>query len=137
MPPAEPPATTGGGADPGWALLAGILAALALVVYVIFYVRGSASVHRHEEGFVLNRCPVCGRGQLSVDTRVGRVLGVPRPSHTVRCNTCRSLLREVRPGRWRYAVDPIENPGMAERYNGKTLSEAELRRLDLDRRSRD
>jgi hypothetical protein len=43
----------------------------------------------------------------------------------------------VRPGRWRFAVDPLENPQMAERYNGKVLGEAELRRLDLDRRSRD
>jgi hypothetical protein len=120
----------------GLALLIALLAAL-IGIYAFFYWRGSVAAHRHEDGFVLDRCPVCGRGQLSMDTRVGRVLGIPRPSHTVRCNTCRSLLREVRPGRWRYAVDPLENPEIAERYNGKVLSEAELRRLDLDRRSRD
>jgi hypothetical protein len=113
------------------------LIALLVGVYAFFYWRGAAAAHRNEDGFVLDRCPVCGRGQLSVDTRVGRVLGIPRPSHTVRCNTCRSLLREVRPGRWRYAVDPLENPAMAERYNGRVLRETELRRLDLDRRSRD
>ena len=136
-PPGPSGPADGGDGGAGWAILIASVLIVGAALYGAFYWRGMTAVHRHDEGFAIDRCPVCGRGQLSVDTRVNRILGVPRPSHTVRCNTCRSLLREVRPGRWRYAVDPLENPAMAERYNGKVLSEAELRRLDLDRRSRE
>jgi len=113
------------------------LAVIGLLGYGLFYWRGAAAVDRYADGFIIDTCPVCGRGNLSVETRVGRVIGIPRPAHTVRCDSCRSLLREVRPGRWRYAVDPMEDAGLAQRFNGQVIGVASLRRLDMDRRSRD
>jgi hypothetical protein len=47
----------------------------------------------------------------------------------VRCDECRSVLRETTPRRWRYAVDPIENPDLYRRYNGQELDEQAL--IDL------
>lgn len=113
------------------------LAVIGLLGYGLLYWRGAAAADRYADGFVIDTCPVCGRGNLSVETRSGRVLGIPRPAHTVRCDSCRSLLREVRPGRWRYAVDPMEDADLAQRFNGQVIGVATLRRLDMDRRSRD
>ena len=134
--PTEPPTTGTPDADNGPATLIGILALLGIVVYGVLYWRGAVAVDRYKDGFIIHSCPVCGRGDLEVETRVTRIAGIPRPSHTIRCDSCRSLLREVRPGRWRYAVDPMENADLFARYNGKVLSEAELRTLDLNRRGR-
>jgi hypothetical protein len=72
---------------------------------------------------------VCGRGDLHVETRVDRVLGIPRPRYTVRCSNCRSTLREAGGGRWRYAVDRAANPTLYNQWNGKEIDEPTLKSL--------
>jgi hypothetical protein len=104
---------------------------LLLVAYGLLYWRGTADMQKYEDGFFIQRCPICGRGSLSVETRTERILGIPVARHVVHCDQCRSLLRATGRGRWRYAVDRIENPMFYEKYNGQTLTEAELRQLDV------
>jgi hypothetical protein len=100
-----------------------------LLLYAVLYGLGLSATQRYQAGFVVRTCPVCGRGELSVETRTERLLGIPIPRHTVRCNVCRSVLRETRRGRWRYAVDPLENPALYERWNGKEITEPEIVQL--------
>lgn len=110
------------------AILGGV-AVLVVLVYVGLYLRGAANVDRYAGGFVIERCPVCQRGDLHVEKHQTRVLGVPHARHTVRCTVCRSVLREADPGRWRYAVDRGENPALYERYNGRIVDEDTLQAL--------
>lgn len=102
---------------------------LAVLVYIGLYLRGAAVGERYASGFIIERCPVCQRGNLIVETRQDRVFGIPRIRHTVRCDNCRSVLRETEPRRWRYAVDRLANPAMYERFNGRELSETTLKTL--------
>ncbi len=99
---------------------------LLVIGYVGFYLRGVAAVDRYANGFVLDVCPVCRSGHLSVETRQERVLGVPTVRRRVYCDHCRSVLRETGYRRWRYAVDPAESPALHARYNEHELSEDEL-----------
>lgn len=104
---------------------------LVLVVgYVALYWRGLAAGDRYADGFVIERCPVCQRGHLTVEMRPARVLGIPRPQAIVRCDNCRSVLREVGSHRWRYAVDPAVSPTLFNQLNGRVVSEEALRRLE-------
>jgi hypothetical protein len=104
---------------------------LVLVLgYVAFYWRGLAAADRYAKGFVIERCPVCKRGHLTVETRATRVLGIPRPQAIVRCDTCRSVLREVSNRRWRYAVDRAASPTIYSQLNGRVVSEDALRSLE-------
>lgn len=121
------PADRGGG-PPVEAIVGGI-AILAIVGYAGLYVRGLAGVERYSTGFVINRCPVCRRGSLEVETRTERVLGIPRARHTVRCETCRSVLRGTGDRRWRYAVDPLESATMYQRFNGREIDDETLKAL--------
>ncbi|XWX04821.1 hypothetical protein VZO05_04535 [Aggregatilineales bacterium SYSU G02658] len=104
---------------------------LLLAVYGALYWRGTVYTQRYEKGFVITRCPVCERGNLTVETRTERILGIPIARHVVRCDQCRSLLRSTGRGRWRYAVDRIENPLFYEKYNGQTITETELTRFEV------
>jgi len=114
-----------GGGLPAEAIIAGI-ALLGILIYGFFYWRGLSTAERYANGFVIDTCPVCGRGHLIVETRQERLFGVPRVRHSVRCSECRSVLREVGEQQWRYAVDPIENPVLYEQYNGKIISDDTL-----------
>jgi hypothetical protein len=125
--PATIPPTTGT-QIPVEALVGGA-GLLAVLGYVGLYLRGVASVDRYTGGFVVERCPVCRRGELTTETRQDRVLGIPRARRTVRCSVCRSVLRETGPRRWRYAVDRIENPTMYERFNGREIDDNTLQSL--------
>lgn len=118
-PPAVPPEAIVGG-----------LFLLGLMIYVGLYWRGLAASDRYTDGFVIQRCPVCHDGHLNVETRQSRVLGIPRPRSIVRCGTCRSVLREAGNHRWRYAVDPTENPAIYKRFNGKVIDESRLVALE-------
>jgi hypothetical protein len=109
--------------------LIGGAALLAISGYVGVYLWSLAVVNRYASGFVIDRCPVCGRGTLTVEGRPARWLGIPRVRRTVRCGACRSVLRETGQRRWRYAVDPAENAEIYRRYNGKEIDEDELARL--------
>ncbi|MFN8373512.1 MAG: hypothetical protein U0694_11645 [Anaerolineae bacterium] len=101
-------------------------ALLLLLGYVALYWRGLAASDRYAKGFVIARCPTCGVGELSVEKRPGRLLGIPRTRHIVRCSNCRSVLRETGSRRWRYAVDRIENAPLYDRLNGREVTEADL-----------
>lgn len=107
----------------------GFTAIVAAGAYAALYWRGAAAADRYKNGFVIQRCPVCEQGDLVVDVRRERVLGIPRPRHTVRCTHCRSLLREAGDRRWRYAVDKLDNPQLHTALNGRVLDEDALREL--------
>ncbi|MCD4685558.1 MAG: SH3 domain-containing protein [Anaerolineae bacterium] len=107
-------------------LVLGGLLILGVLTYVGTYVRQAANVARYEEGFVLSVCPVCEDGLLSLEDRRYRVLGIPRVRRTVRCDVCRSVLRQMEPQHWRYAVDGAENPELFDALNGQVLSETDL-----------
>jgi hypothetical protein len=118
----------GGGRLPIELLVGGLLLGLVLI-YVILYWRGAAAAERYVNGFIIERCPVCGRGDLHVETRQDRVLGIPRARHTVRCSNCRSTLRDVGGGRWRYAIDRAANASLYNQWNGKVIDEPTLKSL--------
>lgn len=118
----------GRAAIPPEAIIGGV-GVLLVLVYIALYLRGIGVAERYSDGFVIEHCPVCQYGQLTVDTRQDRLLGIPRGRHTVRCDNCRSVLREVGTKRWRYAVDPLANPAMYERFNGRVVNEVALRAM--------
>jgi hypothetical protein len=106
--------------------LVGGVGLLAILIYVGLYLRGLSAANRYKDGFIIEECPACRQGKLSVEVRQDRLLGIPQPHFTVRCSNCRSVLREVGHGQWRYAVDPLDNPPLYERYNNRTLDEHTL-----------
>ncbi len=111
-----------------------IIAGSVLIVVLAYsglYWRGMRSVERYNRGFVIEHCPVCLRGDLVVETKTDRQMGIPVARRTVRCTECRSVLREMRPHHWRYAVDPIENPRMYERFNAREITDNELQQLEV------
>lgn len=110
-------------------LIVGGLVLLAVLVYVGLYWRALVAGERYTSGFVINACPVCGRGDLIIEAKHDRVVGIPRTRHSVRCTVCRSTLRETSPRRWRYAVDRSANPTLFARLNGREIGEDALRAL--------
>ncbi len=106
-----------------------------LLLYLALYWNGLSGMDRYEDGFVIDTCPVCIIGNLEVDTKQDRLLGIPRAKHTVRCDNCRSVLRETGNRRWRYAVDGMENPDLYERYNNKEIMTGELATLLIQKQS--
>jgi len=74
----------------------------------------------------VTRCPVCEVGILELEERRYRTAGLPRVRRVARCDHCRSVLRQLRPGVWRYTVDAAANADLAERYDGRTISDREL-----------
>jgi hypothetical protein len=127
--PSEPTAPPeGGGRLPTEALVGGGVLLLVLG-YILVYWRGAAALDRYANGFVIEQCPVCGRGTLEVEVRNDRMLGIPRPRWTVRCSECRSVLRQAGPRRWRYAVDRAENVTLYDRWNGIVIDEEQLKEL--------
>ncbi len=105
-------------------------AALLLILgYVALYLRGLSTVNRYANGFVIDQCPVCRRGELIVDTNPKRTFGIPGARRTIRCTNCRSVLREIGDHRWRYAVDRMENIPLYDRLNNREVDEETLRLL--------
>ena len=88
---------------------------------------GARELRRYgSNGFPLISCPVCQSGELHLEETVRHPLGIPRVQRSVYCDTCRSLLRQTRPGLWRYMVDPNANPTLAEKHNGQTFTDRDL-----------
>lgn len=106
-------------------IIAGALG-LAVLLYGTLYAIQAANVARYREGFVLSVCPACEHGALYVEDRHYRVLGLPRVRRTVRCEECRSVLRQIGRRRWRYAVDGVVNPALYEALNNQVLTESQL-----------
>jgi hypothetical protein len=107
----------------------GGLVLIGLAGYATLYAVSGAALDRYAGGFVIYRCPVCEEGALSVEERNYRSFGIPRTRRTVRCDNCRSVLREVGRRRWRYAVDPNANPELFEQLNNDILAESDLHAL--------
>lgn len=124
-----PPATDAGGGRFPMEAVIGIILFLLVLLYVALYWNGLSSAGRYADGFVIEDCPVCRKGHLHVESKQERLLGIPRVKYTVRCDNCRSVLRETGNRRWRYAVDPMENPDLYERYNGREIMTGELAAL--------
>lgn len=111
---------------PNLELWIGLGAAGIMLLYLGVYAVQSAAVDRYREGFPLTLCPICQEGRLYLDERRDRVLGIPRIRRAVRCDHCRSVLRQVGPQRWRYAVDRAEHLAFYDQLNGRVLTEAQL-----------
>ncbi len=120
---------TGGEQNGRLALLAGGGLAILAVLYAGIYVSQAGQLGRYQDGFMLTACPVCDEGELFLEERRYRLVGIPRVRRVVRCNACRSVLRQVGRGRWRYAVDGAANPELFAAFNGKVVSDDDL--LDL------
>lgn len=110
------------------AIAAGVIV-LGIIGYLVAYLRGAAGAKRYAAGFVIDTCPICREGSLMVESRTERNLGIPNTRHLVKCDNCRSLLREIGGGRWRYAVDRAANPVLFDRLNNRELREDTLQRL--------
>jgi hypothetical protein len=109
---------------------------LAGIAYVWQWSAGRAEVKRYTRGFVLTTCPVCEEGRIHLEETVRSMAGISWVRRSARCDTCNSVLRELRPGLWRYSVDAYANPQMAERFKRQRATTAELEMLarDLERR---
>ncbi len=127
VPPAAGPADDGVNL-PVEALVGGGLLALVLG-YTALYARGLAQGSRYAKGFIFSTCPICQRGEPLLEARQERWFGVPNTRWIVRCTECRSVLRETGRRHWRYAVDPLENPFLFERFNGREMDDELLREL--------
>ena len=112
---------------PLWAWIAGGGALLALILYLWRGASARRELRRYSDGFVLDTCPVCGIGELHIDRHVDYQLGVPSVRRIVRCDHCNSIVRQIRPGRWRYAVDPHANPQLAADHDDtRLMTDADL-----------
>lgn len=121
----EPSASLGN--VPPWAWIAGGGVLLALILYLWRGARARRELRRYSEGFVLETCPVCRVGTLHIDRHVDYQLGVPSVRRIVRCDHCNSVVRQIRPGQWRYAVDPHANPQLAADHDDtRLMTDADL-----------
>jgi len=111
-----PAPTVQAGSTPIWVWLGGGLL-LVLALYFWRWLAARRELRRYAEGFVLDACPVCQIGGLNIDRHVSYQLGVPTVRRIVRCDHCNSIIRQMRSGVWRYAVDPHANPELAANHD--------------------
>jgi hypothetical protein len=101
-----------------------------LAVLLIFYgwraIAAQREVKRYAGHFPLDGCPVCQTGTLHLDESIQRPLGIARVSRLVRCDVCRSVLRQVAPTTWRYSIDSYINESLAQEFSGHVFTDAEL-----------
>lgn len=126
--PADDSTANNGGTSP-LIFLAGIVLTGLIGGYIMMFAASQAAAERYAGGFVIQYCPVCYEGRLYMEERSNRVLGILRIRRTVRCDSCRSVLREVGKHRWRYAVDRTVSPEMYASLNNRLLREEQL--IDL------
>lgn len=108
----------------GW--IGGGLAALIIGVYGWQRIARSREIKRYANGFILDICPVCQEGQLELEEHLRGPFSLRHIHRSVRCNVCRSVLRSVQPGKWRYTIDPFVNPRLAEDFNGEEFDDSGL-----------
>ncbi len=113
-------------------LVLGGMVTLLVGGYMVSYSMNAAAMDRYGQGFVINQCPVCEVGHLELEERFNRILFIPRVKRTVRCDHCRSVLREVGKRKWRYAVDPAANPDLYRAMNNQVIHENELYNIAPD-----
>ncbi len=105
------------------------IAVVGALIYIGMFAQGMNNARLYQDGFVLETCPICQRGHLTMETKQIRSFGIPHVRRTVRCDGCRSVLREKGTHRWLYAVDRLENPRLYERFNGQEVTDEELAQL--------
>ncbi len=108
-----------------WLALGGLFISAGLI-YGWRWGRGQREIKRYASGFPLTICPTCQSGRLHLEEHVQRLLGVAVLRRSVHCDTCRSVLRQIRPGQWRYTIDPLVNPALAGEYNGRSFTDTDL-----------
>ncbi|MCI0711425.1 MAG: hypothetical protein L0154_14825 [Chloroflexi bacterium] len=123
------PNEDGNGGIPLWAIVVGGMVTLVGGGYMVVHAWSAASLARYEDGFFLDQCPICDKGHLVLEERPYSVLGIPRVRRAVRCDNCRSVLREVRRYQWRYAVDPSASRDLYDMLNNKVIPEQKLAEL--------
>lgn len=114
---------------PVWLIGSAGLVVIGLVGYISLVARGQKAAQRYREGFVITYCPVCGHDALKVRARTQNTLGIVSTRHTVTCEHCGSVLREVGVGRWKYRVNSATNPELHRRLNNKVIDDAALKKL--------
>ena len=121
---------------PGDALGTAVVSGLGMLglAYVGLYLRGATARRRYNQGFIIERCPACGKEALRVKIQRKRRLGIPQAKYAVRCDTCRSVLRETSRGQWIYRINPRANPELYVRFHDKVVDDATLRTLGRDAR---
>ncbi len=102
------------------------LVAIILAFYGWRAIASQREIKRYMGQFPLDGCPVCQTGTLHLDETIQRPLGIAHVNRSVRCDVCRSVLRQVAPGTWRYSIDPYINESLAEEFNGRVFTDAEL-----------
>lgn len=76
---------------------------------------------------MIEKCPICDGRLHMEEEKFGRRF--TRVRRVVRCDSCRSILRQRGFNRWHYAVDPKPNPELYQLLNGQTFTEVELEAL--------
>jgi len=102
------------------------LLAIVLAIYGWRAIAAQREVKRYAGHFPLEGCPVCQTGMLHLEESIQRPLGIARVNRIVRCDVCRSVLRQVSPGTWRYSIDPYMNESLAQEFNSNVFTDAEL-----------
>lgn len=123
------PNEDGNGGIPLWAIVVGGVVTLLGGGYMLVHAWSAASLERYEDGFFLDQCPICEEGHLVLEERPYSAFGIPRVRRAVRCDNCRSVLREVRRYQWRYAVDPSASRDLYAMLNNKVIPEQKLAEL--------
>lgn len=73
---------------------------------------------------MIETCPICGGHLYAEEERFGRRF--LRVRRLVRCDGCRSIMRQRGNNRWHYAIDPRPNAYLHEMFNGRVFTEPEL-----------
>ena len=97
-----------------------------VVIYGWQAITAQREVKRYAGQFPLDSCPVCQTGSLHLEETIQRPLGIARVNRSVRCDVCRSVLRQVSPGTWRYSIDPYINESLATEFSGNVFTNADL-----------
>lgn len=98
----------------------------AVLLYIWRRAASRQELTRYRDGIAVHRCPVCQTGRLSLEETAQLWMGIVQINRSIRCSMCRSVLRQVRPGMWRYAIDPYINPALARDFNGQQFTDAQL-----------
>ncbi len=90
------------------------------------FLAGERELKRYSKGYSVVICPACQVGHLHLEESVRRTLGIARVARSVRCDACHSMLRQLRPGLWRYMIDPHVNPALARSFNSHQLNDVQV-----------
>jgi len=94
-PSPTPPSDGQGGGLAAEAIAAGVIV-LGIFAYLLAYLRGAAGAKRYANGFIIEACPVCHDGHLTVESRTERNLGIPNTRHLVKCDNWVTFARDGR-----------------------------------------